>query len=87
NTETNARLAAAGVEVIPVPASELGSGRGGPRGLSCAITRDPAARTAGAAADTGCGTGQDLAPLPRTAPAISNPHGLPVHPAPLTPAR
>ena len=87
NTETNARLAAAGVEVIPVPASELGSGRGGPRGLSCAITRDPAARTAGVAADAGRGTGQDLAPLPRTAPAISNPHGLPVHPAPLTPAR
>ena len=90
NTETNARLTAAGVEVIPVPASELGSGRGGPRGLSCAITRDPAARTAGAAGAAGGtarGTGQDLAPLPRTAPAVSNPHGLRVHPAPLTPAR
>ena len=87
NTETNARLAAAGVEVIPVPASELGSGRGGPRGLSCAITRDPAARPARVAGDAGDGAGQELAPLPRTAPAVSNPHGLVVHPAPLAPAR
>jgi arginine deiminase len=86
NTETNARLTAAGVEVIPVPASELGSGRGGPRGLSCAVIRDPAARPAGVAGAAGDG-GQELAPLPRTAPAVSNPHGLAVHPAPLAPAR
>ena len=46
NLETNARLTAAGVQVIPVPASELGSGRGGPRCMSCAVTRDPAAEPA-----------------------------------------
>ncbi len=87
NTETNARLTAAGVEVIPVPANELGSGRGGPRCLSCAVTRDPAVRPAGVAGDAALGAGQDLAPLPRTAPAVSNPRGLRVHPGPLTPAR
>src|SRR5262249_37900681 len=40
NVETNARLEAAGVEVIRVPGSELGWARGGPRALSCAVTRD-----------------------------------------------
>jgi arginine deiminase len=43
NVETNARLEAAGVEVITVPASELGSHRGGPRCMTVAVTRDPAA--------------------------------------------
>ncbi len=43
NAETNARLEAAGVEVIRIPGSELGSPRGGPRCMSCAVTRDPAA--------------------------------------------
>jgi arginine deiminase len=41
NTETNARLEAAGIEVVAVAGSELGSGRGGPRCMSCPITRDP----------------------------------------------
>jgi arginine deiminase len=41
NVETNARLEAAGVEVIRVPGSELGSDRGGPRCLSCPVSRDP----------------------------------------------
>jgi arginine deiminase len=44
NVETNSRLEAAGVEVIRVPGSELGSRRGGPRCMSCAIGRDPAAQ-------------------------------------------
>ena len=43
NAETNARLEAAGVEVIRIPGSELGSPRGGPRCMSCPVTRDPAA--------------------------------------------
>jgi arginine deiminase len=39
NVETNARLEDAGIEVLPISGSELGSGRGGPRCLSCPITR------------------------------------------------
>ena len=42
NTETNARLEAAGIEVVAIAGSELGSGRGGPRCMSCPIARDPA---------------------------------------------
>jgi arginine deiminase len=42
NVETNARLEAAGIEVIRVPGSELGSHRGGPRCMSCPVTREPA---------------------------------------------
>jgi arginine deiminase len=41
NTETNARLEAAGIEVVAISGSELGSGRGGPRCMSCPIVRDP----------------------------------------------
>jgi arginine deiminase len=40
NIETNARLEAAGIEVVPIAGSELGSGRGGPRCMSCPIRRD-----------------------------------------------
>jgi arginine deiminase len=40
NVETNQRLAEAGIEVIPIAGSELGSGRGGPRCMSCPIARD-----------------------------------------------
>ncbi len=40
NVETNARLEQAGIEVIAIAGSELGSGRGGPRCMSCPISRD-----------------------------------------------
>ncbi len=40
NVETNARLEEAGIEVLPIAGSELGSGRGGPRCMSCPIVRD-----------------------------------------------
>ncbi len=42
NVETNARLEDAGIEVVRIAGSELGSGRGGPRCMSCPIARDPA---------------------------------------------
>jgi arginine deiminase len=42
NTETNAQLERAGIEVIRIPGSELGSGRGGPRCMSCPVRRAPA---------------------------------------------
>ncbi|MFM9033599.1 MAG: arginine deiminase [Mycobacterium sp.] len=41
NTETNDRLTDAGIEVLPIAASELGTGRGGPRCMSCPAARDP----------------------------------------------
>jgi arginine deiminase len=40
NVETNARLEDAGIEVVRIRGSELGSGRGGPRCMSCPISRD-----------------------------------------------
>lgn len=43
NTETNSRLEQAGIEVVAISGSELGSGRGGPRCMSCPIARDSAA--------------------------------------------
>lgn len=46
NSETNSRLESAGVEVIEVPGSELGSLRGGPRCMTCPIERNPAPRPA-----------------------------------------
>lgn len=39
NVETNARLEDAGIEVLRISGAELGSGRGGPRCMSCPITR------------------------------------------------
>lgn len=41
NDETNARLEEAGIEVVRIAGSELGSGRGGPRCMSCPISREP----------------------------------------------
>jgi arginine deiminase len=43
NIETNSRLEEAGIEVLRIAGSELGSGRGGPRCMSCPILRDPLA--------------------------------------------
>ena len=42
NVETNSRLEEAGIEVVAIAGSELGSGRGGPRCMSCPISREPA---------------------------------------------
>jgi len=43
NVETNAQLEDAGIEVVRIAGSELGSGRGGPRCMSCPVARDPLA--------------------------------------------
>jgi arginine deiminase len=42
NVATNARLEECGIDVIRIPASELASGRGGPRAWCCPLARDPA---------------------------------------------
>ena len=44
NAETNDRLESEGVAVIRVPSSELASLRGGPRCMTCPVSRDPAAQ-------------------------------------------
>ena len=41
NIETNSRLEESGIEVVAISGSELGSGRGGPRCMSCPVSRDP----------------------------------------------
>ncbi|RJQ74969.1 arginine deiminase [Pseudonocardiaceae bacterium YIM PH 21723] len=41
NEETNARMEEDGIEVLTISGSELGSGRGGPRCMSCPLDRAP----------------------------------------------
>ncbi len=41
NVVTNHALERAGIEVVRIAGSELGSGRGGPRCMSCPVLRDP----------------------------------------------
>ena len=71
NVDTNARLEASGVEVIRVPGSELASGRGGPRAMSCPVTRDSAA--AGAGVTSAIASVPDLITAPDAALAESIP--------------
>jgi arginine deiminase len=72
NVDTNARLEASGVEVIRVPGTELASGRGGPRAMSCPVTRDHAAAGASVASvNSAVASVPDLLTTPASALAAS----------------
>src|SRR5262249_10956543 len=65
NVETNAQLERAGIEVIRIRGSELGSGGGGPRCMSCPVARHPLAPPA--ACPDGRSTPAERAAVPRSA--------------------
>lgn len=73
NSETNARLEAAGVRVIRVPSSELGSIRGGPRCMTCPISREPARVPAEVLREPDAGAWARLAARSSSMPEISLP--------------
>jgi arginine deiminase len=70
HTETIKRLEGAGIEVVQVPGSELISARGGPRGMSCPVGRDPAAE--GEREETTRDAEPGLIPRPERAAATSH---------------
>ena len=88
NVDTNATLEAAGIEVIPVPGSELACGRGGPRCMTCPVSREPATEPpapAGPAAAGPVQVGLSPAGLSQVGPVQVGP--VQVGPARLGPAR
>jgi arginine deiminase len=80
NVETNARLEAAGIQVILVPASELGSHRGGPRCMTCPVAREPAP-SPDAEADELAGPGLIVPDLAVPDAAVTQPRGRASRPA------
>jgi arginine deiminase len=77
NVETNHRLEAAGIEVIPVPVGELGCRRGGPRAMSCPVARDPAAEPDARRHDPGEPDAGAAAAETAGAPAVREPWTAP----------
>jgi arginine deiminase len=60
NSRANSRLEDAGVRVIRVPSSELGSLRGGPRCMACPVSREPSAQPGAASPDAPRGVPRPL---------------------------
>lgn len=79
NSQTNAMLEAAGVRVIQVPSSELSSVRGGPRCMSCPVSRDPAAQ---ATEGRGVTAPAQLADLRQREGSAASSPGSNLHPVP-----
>ena len=88
--EANARLEAAGVRVIRVPSSELGSARGGPRCMTCPVGRDPAAQGADSAdvPRPGVPSRREVVPAAISVPGsrrADHPSPVPASPVPASP--